>query len=277
MAARTDFVERLVERGIARHEARWLVKEFAVGGDDASWPAVEVAATRRLSGEPLQYIIGHWPFCTLDLDVDPRVLIPRPETEELVGHALAALAKADWRTPMVADLGCGSGAIGLALLAGLADRGVLGTLLAIDESTDALEVAKSNAKKNQLLAATFIHSSWWRDVDPAWRGRIAIVTSNPPYVGADEMVSLQRELEYEPLSALVSPDAAGIVGFADVLEIIDSSRQWLARHGVLFIEHHEAHGEAARSAALDAGYVDVMTHRDLAGKDRILEAWWRPS
>lgn len=277
MAARADFVELLVGRGIAPHEARWLVEEFAIGGDDESWTAVDLAATRRLTGEPLQYIIGHWPFCTLDLDVDPRVLIPRPETEELVGHALTALARADWHTPMVADLGCGSGAIGLAILAGLADRGVLGTLLAIDESQDALDVAKSNAKKNQILAATFIQSSWWRDVNPAWRGRIALIASNPPYVGEHEMAALQRELDFEPLGALVSPDAQGVVGFADVLDIIDTSRQWLARHGVLFIEHHEAHGEAARLAALEAGYVDVMTHRDLAGKDRILEAWWRPS
>jgi release factor glutamine methyltransferase len=277
MAARTDFVDRLVVRGVAPHEARWLVEEFAVGGDDDAWVAVEAAADRRLSGEPLQYIVGHWPFCSLDLDVDPRVLIPRPETEELVGHALAALARADWRTPMVVDLGCGSGAIGLSVVAGLAERGVVGSVIAVDESLDALAVAKANAKKNNVLAATFVHSSWWRDVNPLWRGRIALVASNPPYVGADEMADLQVEVHHEPLGALVSPDCDGVVGFADVAEIIDSSRHWLAKHGVLVIEHHEIHGEPARRAAEAAGYVDVRTHRDLSGRERFLEAWWRPN
>ncbi len=91
-----------------RHEARWLVEEFVPGGDIDAAPALRAAAKRRLDGEPLQYVIGHWPFRTLDLDVDARALIPRPETEELVSIALEELATSGAVAPVIVDLGCGS-------------------------------------------------------------------------------------------------------------------------------------------------------------------------
>ncbi len=151
--ANPDLVAELVELGLERREARWLVEEFVTRRRPRRDRLVlqrrrSVAST----GEPLQYIIGHWPFRSLDLDVDPRVLIPRPETEELVdvapwanwprrGHAGARC---------IFDLGCGSGAIGLALLDELRSRGVVATLVALDESRDALDVARANARKHQL-------------------------------------------------------------------------------------------------------------------------------
>src|SRR5487761_2636792 len=85
-------VSELIEAGLNRREARWLVEEFMPGADADAIESLRRAARRRLAGEPLQYIIGHWPFRGLDLAVDPRVLIPRPETEELVGVALSELA-----------------------------------------------------------------------------------------------------------------------------------------------------------------------------------------
>ena len=100
--------------------------------------ALEAAQKRRLSGEPLQYVLGHWPFRSLDLDLDERVLIPRPESEELVDVALTELAKNDAVTPLLLDVGCGSGAIGLSLLAELGNRGLRASLVALDVSPDAL-------------------------------------------------------------------------------------------------------------------------------------------
>src|ERR1700691_881806 len=102
-----EFVTELVAAGVERREARWLVEEFVPGGDPDAATAVRQAAARRLKGEPLQYIIGHWPFRTLDLDVDERGLIPRPETEELVDVALRELATGEVAAPLIVDLGTG--------------------------------------------------------------------------------------------------------------------------------------------------------------------------
>jgi release factor glutamine methyltransferase len=267
-AARAD----LVASGIAAHEARWLIEEFLVGGDPDAVVALRAAAERRLAGEPLQYIIGHWPFRNLDLDVDPRVLIPRPETEELVDIALEALARHGVAAPRLLDLGCGSGAIGLALLDELRDRGLRATLVAVDQSADALAVARRNAVKHQLMAVSFVHGSWFAGLDDSLRGHFDLIVANPPYVGEAEFTGLDPVLRHEPLAALVAPDADGVAGFADVATIIDGARPWLSPRGVLIIEHGNGHGEAARERAARAGLGSVATRGDLAGHDRFLVA-----
>ena len=101
--ANAKSVAELVEGGLDRREARWLVEEFGWNSE-----ALQEAARRRRDGEPLQYVIGHWPFRSLDLDVDERVLIPRPESEELVSVALTELLRAEVSEPLIMDLGCGS-------------------------------------------------------------------------------------------------------------------------------------------------------------------------
>lgn len=267
-AARAD----LVASGIAAHEARWLIDEFLVGGDPDAVVALRGAAERRLAGEPLQYIIGHWPFRNLDLDVDPCVLIPRPETEELVDRALEALARHGVAAPRLLDLGCGSGAIGLALLDELRDRGLRATLVAVDRSADALAVARRNAVKHQLMAVSFVHGSWFTGLDDSLRGHLDLIVANPPYVGEKEFTDLDPVLHHEPLAALVAPDADSVAGFADVAHIIDGSREWLSPRGVLIIEHGNLQGDASRERATRAGFGSVATHRDLAGHDRILIA-----
>ena len=144
-------------------------------------------------------MIGHWPFRGLDLEVDERVLIPRPETEELVTHALAALASTPVAAPLVVDLGCGSGAIGLSVVTELAARGVTSALVGVDRSSDALEVARANALKHSVLSASFVRSSWFDDLDPSLRARVDLVAANPPYVAADEL----------PRSTRCSPTSRG--------------------------------------------------------------------
>ena len=270
--ANSDPVDELVELGLERREARWLVEEFYPGGDRDARPALLAAARRRLEGEPLQYVIGHGPFRGLDLDVDPRVLIPRPETEGLVGVALGELARIDAPTPLIVDLGCGSGAIGLSLLDELRQRGVAATLVALDESADALDVARANARKHHLHAVSFLQSDWFEALDASLAGRIDLIVSNPPYVGEQEFSSLDPVLGYEPYGALVSPDGQGVEGLADLEVIVSTARDWLAPGGSLVVEHGDRHGPALVAMAGERGWEDVHDHDDLSGRARVLVA-----
>lgn len=270
--ASAQLVSELVDAGLDRREARWLVEEFVPGGDVDAAPALRIAATRRLHGEPLQYIIGHWPFRSLDLDVDERALIPRPETEGLVDVALVELATRDVAAPLIVDLGCGSGAIGLSLLDELRQRGVGATLVAVDESLDALALARRNALKHHLHAVSFVHSSWFESLDQSLRSHVDLVVANPPYVGGAAYDVLDPVVRYEPRGALVSRDANGVPGFEDVAAIIRETPSWLAAGGVLVLEHSDTHREAALATALDAGFASAEDFDDLAGQPRVLVA-----
>jgi release factor glutamine methyltransferase len=265
-------VAELVDAGLDRREARWLVEEFLVGGDLEAAGALRAAAKRRLDGEPLQYVIGHWPFRTLDLDLDERVLIPRPETEELVGVALSELARGEAVAPIIMDVGCGSGAIGLALLKELGERGVTASLVAVDESLDALEVARRNALKHRLHAVSFVHSTWFEALDTSLRSHVDLIVANPPYVGDVEFAGLDSVLRYEPRDALVAPDDGGVAGFGDLQVIITEAFDWLAPGGVLVCEHADTHRRAVLQAAASAGFLDVHDLDDLAGHPRVLVA-----
>jgi release factor glutamine methyltransferase len=267
-----ELVKELVDAGLDRREARWLVEEFLPGGDPDAAPAVHAAAARRLSGEPLQYVLGHWPFRSLDLDVDSRALIPRPETEGLVDVALKELATGSVVAPLIVDLGCGSGAIGLSLLDELRQRGVAGTLVAVDESPEALALARRNALKHHLYAVSFVQSSWFEALDPSLRSRIDLVVANPPYVSEEQFDTLDPVLRHEPLGALVSPDSHGVSGFDDVETIISNAPAWLAPRGVLVLEHSDTHREAVLETALAAGFTHVEDLDDLAGQPRVLVA-----
>jgi release factor glutamine methyltransferase len=271
MGANGFLVIELIDAGLNRREARWLVEEF-MPDDPASMAALRDAAQRRLNGEPLQYIIGHWPFRQLDLDVDERVLIPRPESEELVGLALAELDVDANRTPVILDMGCGSGAIGLALLMELAQRSITASLTCVDESDDALAVARSNAHKHGLENVAFVASSWFDAVDPSLRGTIDLIVANPPYVSAAEFETLDPVLRHEPLGALVADDSALAVGFADVETVIRDSAQWLSHRGLLICEHGNMQREATLHAAREAQYTNVVDLDDVSGNPRFLVA-----
>jgi release factor glutamine methyltransferase len=267
-----DLVAELVRDGLDPREARWLVEEFVPGADADAVVALRLGARRRLDGEPLQYVIGHWPFRSLDLDLDRRVLIPRPETEELVGVAMTELASTAAKAPVIMDLGCGSGAIGLALLSELAERGVLATLVCVDESADALSVARRNALKHHLSSASFVRSSWFADVDDSLAGHVDLIVANPPYVGAAEFEELDPVLRYEPLGAIVAPDAHGIAGFEDLATIINEAPTWLGPAGVLICEHSNAQRDAVMTCATSAGFTSVQDFDDMAGHPRVLVA-----
>jgi release factor glutamine methyltransferase len=270
--AKRDLVAELVELGLEGREARWLVEEFVGSGGPGDHNAVISAARRRLEGEPLQYVIGHWPFRSLDLVVDPRVLIPRPETEELVDVALSALNATPSAPALIIDLGCGSGAIGLSLLDELRARDITARLVAVDSSRDALDLAELNARKHSLKSVTFVRSSWFDNVEASLQGRVDLIVANPPYVGESEMATLDPVLNHEPRGALVAPDAGGVVGFADLAHLVTTSFSWLRPGGALVLEHGESHRRALVDLAELSGYVDVRDFDDLSGRPRILLA-----
>jgi release factor glutamine methyltransferase len=285
----TEVEGLLREAGLlsAATEARWLVEEASglPAGEWVGQPATARGAgrlsqmvERRLAGEPLQYVIGHWPFRGLDLLLDHRVLIPRPETEVVAEVALAAVRAGTRRGPSdpwgaspptlaVADLGTGSGALALALAAELPEAEVWGT----DADPGALAVASANLA-GLGLAATRVRLAagvWYEALPDELRGRLRLIVSNPPYVAEAEFAALSPEIrDHEPRGALV-PGPAG----TEALEaLVDGGLPWLEPGAALVLElaPHQAAGLADRARA--SGYENVAMHPDLAGRLRVLVA-----
>lgn len=218
---------------------------------------------RRLKHEPLQYIMGSAAFRQLELEVDPRVLIPRPETEVLVGCAIA-WARTDGRAHTALDIGTGSGAIALSLLHEKAvDRAV-----ATDISTEALEVARSNADRCGLLdRVDFRSGDGWRPVGDA--ELFDIVISNPPYIAPAERSGLQPEVrDWEPATALFAPAE----GLAVIREIIHGAPAHLRGAGLLALEVAATHAQQVADEINRSHFDDVKVIRDLAGRDRVVTA-----
>lgn len=227
----------------------------------------EAWLARRIAGEPVQYVTGRAAFRDLDLAVDPRVLVPRPETEELVERVLVALerARARWPVPRVLDLGTGSGAIALAI----AHEAPHARVTAIDVSEDALAVARANAAALGLGdRVTFSQGDWFAGV--AEDERFEVVVSNPPYIAEHEAAGLPADVrDHEPHLALFSgPD-----GLDAPRTICDDAPRHLVAGGLLAMELDErrAHEVAAwLEGAHDWSGVEVAD--DLSGRPRMLFA-----
>jgi len=245
-------------------EATWIVEQFPDPG------AALAVARRREAGEPLQYLLGSWPFRTHDLQVDARALIPRPETEQVVERALAA-----WRATrpgadglVIVDLGTGSGAIGLSLGGELADEASIDRILLLDLSPGALELAGENAARLEV-AVELRCGSWFAAMPEDLRRKVHLLMANPPYVAADEEADLAIELSFEPRTALIGADGDdGTPGFADVAVVIDEAGAWLAPGGIVVVEMAEHQVPVALERASAAGLVDLEAFADLAGHPR---------
>jgi release factor glutamine methyltransferase len=285
--------------GLADHEARFIVDEalgVGPGGvrPDVVPPAAAAAAramaARRMAGEPLQYIFGHWPFRELDLRVDARVLIPRPETEQVVEVALGEARRlADLRPVagpgggsapglVAVDAGTGSGAIALALATALGAR-LVAEVWATDLSADALAVAAANVRAcgpgavPGLPEVTLAEGSWLSPLPPRLRDHVDLVVSNPPYVTEEEWAGLDPEVRAEPRAALVAGRGrSGAPGLADVEAVLDEALSWLARPGVVVVELAPSQAGAAQDWAWQLGYDEVRVEPDLAGRPRALVA-----
>jgi release factor glutamine methyltransferase len=238
--------------GVRRSELA-LEGEHSLSNDRLE--ALEALVVRRERREPLAYVLGEWGFRRLILNVDSRVLVPRPETEVVVERCLAHIESLS--EPRVLDVGTGSGAIALAL----ADEHPRARVTGIDVSADALEVAESNALRTGL--AVELHE--WDLFSGLPDGPWDLVVSNPPYVRPEEIGTLAPEVrDWEPRDSLVGDGATEAVarGALAVLR---------REGGALVLE--VADGDADRIEALlrDLGYVVVSTTRDLAGQERVVE------
>ena len=268
-------IERLRAGGIEQPgvEVRWMLEEVS-GLDaaeqvaEASSPATVRAASaltdlvdRRLAGEPLQYVLGSWSFCGIDLLVDRRVLIPRPETEVVAQVAIAEVARLGervgrpdpWAAALtsfaVADLGTGSGALALALAFALPEAEVWAT----DADDDALTVARANVAGSGTPSARvrIAAGSWFAALPEELRGRLVVVVANPPYLATDELDRLPSEVaDWEPVAALVS-GPTGLEAFAAILA---EAPEWLDARGTIVLEIAPHQVEAVTELARAAGF-----------------------
>jgi release factor glutamine methyltransferase len=263
--------DRLGDRG----EARRIVEE-ACGREgaeltlhlDAAPNTLHVGryrqmVERRASGEPLQYVLGRWGFRTLDVHLDRRVLIPRPETEVVVEHALRAVD--DLSATTVVDLGTGSGVIAMSLAA---ERATL-SVWAADVSRDALAVATANLAGLGRAASRVrvVEGAWFGALPVELEGAVDVVVSNPPYVAEDDPLP-SEVAHWEPRDALI----AGPTGLEAIEHIVLDAPAWLRQPGALVLEIGETQGDAVRSLAMDAGFTSVDVERDLTGRPRVLIA-----
>lgn len=211
---------------------------------------------RRLLGEPIAHLLGVREFWSLGLRVSPATLIPRPETETLVEHALAALPQ---RSPLwVADLGTGSGAIAAALAHERPDW----MLLAVDQANAALAIAADNRARHGVTNLALIRGDW---SSAFARSALDAILANPPYVRQDDPHLSQGDLRFEPRSAL----AAGADGLTAIRAILADAPRCLRRGGLLALEHGWDQANAVRALLSENGFVEVMTIRDLAGHERV--------
>lgn len=259
--------------GDARIEARWIVGE--VTGATTSQELADVDAMlatvrgvakldamvdRRLRGEPIQYVLGRWAFRELDLLIDPRVLIPRPETEVVAGQALDELDRVAPVGGVLVDLGCGSGAIGLSVVAERSPRQVVLT----DIDAGALAVARANLAGLGIRGGVVdVHEgSWFAALPVELAGRIDVIVSNPPYIGRDESLP-ESVTRWEPEVALRADDR----GLADLVHIVETAALWLHPGGSLVLEMASDQVPDIIDAAGAAGFA-AEAFADLAGRQR---------
>ncbi len=257
-------VRRIIERAAGFEGAEYGLR-LSEPATERGVGFFDLMLERRLAGEPLQYVLGEWSFRTLDLMVDRRVLIPRPETEQVVEFALAELDRLKVDEPHVADLGTGSGAIALSVAAERPRARVWAT----DVSADAIDVARNNLAGLGAPGAhvTLCEGSWFEALPDALRGVLDLVISNPPYVAATDALPAEVA-NWEPTGALIP----GPTGLEAIEVIVAEAPEWLVRPGVLVVEVAPTQADTAVALAEDAGFTDARVAPDLWGRPRALVA-----
>lgn len=242
------------------HDRAWLIAHDRDPlPDDASarWTTL---LQRRQVGEPVAYLLGEKEFGGLRLQVDARVLVPRPDTEVLVDWALEVLPAAGDDTPRLLDLGTGSGAIALTVASRRPDAQVTAT----DASADALAVAQANARR-LALPVRFAQGAWLAAVPGE---RFDVIASNPPYIAEGD--AHLAALTHEPITALT----AGPDGLDDIRQIVAQAPAALPPGGWLLLEHGHDQAAAVRALLAATGFEQVSSRNDLAGIARCSGGRW---
>ena len=232
---------------------------------EAELAALRVLVQRRAKREPLQHLVGSTSFFGLEIAVSPAALVPRPETETLVELALAALAKSTSPQPTVLDFGTGTGCIAIAIAAKLPTA----LVHALDISDAALALAQANAERNTLAGRITFHLG---DGFPALPAdlRFDLIVSNPPYIPAAEIATLQPEVrDFDPRQAL----DGGADGLDFYRRLATEAPARLNAGGGLFAEFGDGQEDAIQGLFTDAGWSRMAIHRDLGGRPRVVEAW----
>lgn len=211
---------------------------------------------RRAQHEPVAYLVGVKEFWSLELEVSPSTLIPRPDTEILVEQVLKDITQDDIRC---LDLGTGTGAIALAL----ASENRHWQIEAVDLQHSAVELAKRNASKLLIKNVQIYQSSWFDNIDSALR--FDVIVSNPPYIDVNDPHLKQGDVLHEPASALVANDD----GLADLDHIAQCARNYLTTGGSLYLEHGFEQGAQVRAILTSLGYDKVTTIQDYNNNDRV--------
>ena len=220
------------------------------------WKTLEA---KRLSGEPIAYLVGKRGFHNIELYVAPGVLIPRPETELLVEIGLREIKRLSTQASIL-DLGTGSGAIALAI----AHEAPNAQITASDQSIEALEIAKINAAHlNVTSRVQFFHGNWYEALDEDTS--FDVILSNPPYIAAQDKHLSQGDLRFEPISALTDHGS----GLTCLETIISGAPIHLNPNGLLALEHGFDQSEAVVALMKSAGLHDIQTYQDLNGHYRV--------
>lgn len=227
---------------------------------DQQYQAFQHACERRLQGEPVSHITGCREFWSLQLEVNPTTLIPRPDTETLVELALECEVP---KNAKVLDLGTGTGAIALALGSEMPTWDIT----AVDRIDDAVALAKRNQQRLAINNVTVEQSNWFSALK---NKKFDLIVTNPPYIEHDDVHLYQGDVRFEPLSALVADDA----GMADIKQIITQSRDYLHASGYLLIEHGFEQSAAVRHIFNQMAFINVSTVKDLGNNDRVTFGQW---
>jgi len=270
---------RRLEGDNAELEAKWMIEEvsgvtnlhdYQEQAKPIQLKRLSKLIARRLTGEPLQYVLGRWQFRELDLFVDDRVLIPRPETEILVGYALEECKSKknqldETRSLNVADLGCGSGAIGLSIAREIQEVSVWCT----DVSEGAIAVTRANLAGLGMAGqkVSISQGSWFEALPQEMLEKFDVIISNPPYISDSEELPLEVS-EWEPSSSLRS----GPLGTEDLSFLLNNSIEWLSAEGQLILELAPMQADQMVAEAKNLNFREVQLRNDLTGRDRVLMA-----
>ena len=247
--------------GRSPHDRAWLIAHDSDPLPVEAFTRWTALLQRRQAGEPVAYLLGEKEFGGLTLQVDARVLVPRPDTEALVEWALDVLPPAGATAPRLLDLGTGSGAIALPI----ASRRTDAQITATDASAAALTVAQANAQRLGL-PVRFAHGAWLAAVPGE---RFDVIASNPPYIAEGD--HHLAALTHEPISALT----AGPDGLDDIRQIVAQAPDALRPGGWLLLEHGHDQAAAVRVLLEGQGFEAVASRTDVAGIDRCTGGCWR--